>query len=63
MGDEELEQLRFRLAQLQAELVIMESRVKTATEVCDQWRSMAIGWQQVAIAAKAKADRLEARQK
>ncbi len=65
----ELDQLRFLNAQLSAELAVMESRIKAAHARCEMWEAMAqterrlaINWQQTALAAIDKSNRLEGRQ-
>ncbi len=65
MGDE-LDQLRFINAQLSAELAVMESRIRAMVARCEMWEAMAqnerrlaVTWQQTAIAAIDKSNKLE----
>lgn len=60
--EQELEQLRLANTRLRLEILMTQEAVKQMGRLCNEAMAVAANWQQIAIAAQAKADALERQQ-
>lgn len=60
--EQEIEKLRMANTRLRLEVLMHQEAVKQMGELCNQAMAVAANWQQIAIAAQAKADALERQQ-